>query len=89
VVAGRGRGGTRRWRGWLHRATHHSAADDRQLVQAAEQSRRDADHEDDGSGGSAGTDGSGGAGGSRAQASLDQVLRRAAEARASQHDTSR
>jgi len=61
---GRGRGGIRRWREWLHGATHHSAAEDNELVEAAEQSRRDADD----------------------QASLDQVLRRAAEARASQDD---
>jgi len=78
VATGRGRGGIRRWREWLHRATHHSADDDRQLVQAAEQSRRDGDEPD---GGSDGSDGSDGAGGPTAQASLDQVLRRAAEAR--------
>ena len=84
VATGRGRGGFRRWREWLHRATHHSAADDRHLVQAAEQSRRDSDDEagrSSGSGGSGGPAEAGGDDGSRAQASLDQVLRRAAEAR--------
>ena len=39
VASGRGRGGNRRWREWLHRATHHSADDDRQLVQADERAR--------------------------------------------------
>jgi len=78
VASGRGRGGARRWREWLRRATHHSADNDRQLVQAAEQSRRDSDDE----AGPSGSDGPSGSGGPvTAQASLDQVLRRAAEAR--------
>jgi len=76
VATGRGRGGPRRWREWLRRATHHSADVDRQLVQAAEQSRRDGEDEPGGSIGSSG---------SRPQASLDQVLRRA-EAQAAQRD---
>lgn len=77
MATGRGRGGFRRWREWLRRATHHSADDDRQLVQAAEQSRRDGEDEPGGSIASSG---------SRTQASLDQVLRRAAEAQAAQRD---
>jgi hypothetical protein len=72
VASGRRRGGLRRWRDWLHRATHHTADDDRQLVQAAEQSRLQDPNEP-------------GPGGSRAQASLDQVLRRAAAERAARH----
>jgi len=71
VATGRGRGGIRRWRAWLRRATHHSAEIDRQLVQAAEQPRREGEDEPSAS---------------RTQASLDQVLRRAAEARAAQRD---
>ncbi len=66
-----GRGGNRRWREWLHRATHHSADDDRQLVQADEQARHEGE----------------GGGGAKSQASLDQVLRRAAAERASRRDT--
>jgi len=83
VASGRGRGGTRRWREWLRRATHHSAEDDRHLVQADERSRRD-DEEAEVRGGPVevgGSAGSGDSGGPAAQASLDQVLRRAAEAR--------
>ena len=72
MASARGRGANRRWREWLHRATHHSADDDRQLVQAAEQSRL---QDENGPG----------PGGSRAQASLDQVLRRAAAERAARH----
>jgi len=73
MATGQARGGIRYWRDWLHRATHHSADADRQLVQADEQSRREG--EDDP-----------GAGGSRAQASLDQVLRRAAAERTPPRD---
>jgi hypothetical protein len=73
VASGHGRGGRRRWRDWLHRATHHSADDDRQLVQADEQSRRE------------GEDRPGG--GAKTQASLDQVLRRAAAERAARGGT--
>ena len=94
MAAGRGRGGIRRWREWLHRATHHSAEDDRQLLQAAEQTRRDGDDDRGEPGGPAEAGGSGGRTGDRraaprSHASLDQVLQRAAEARASQHDTQR
>ena len=74
MVTGPGRGGIRRWRDWLRRATHHSAADDRELVQADEQSRREAE------------DAPAGSGGHKSQASLDQVLRRAAAARAAEGD---
>ena len=64
MANGQGWGGNRRWREWLHRATHHSADDDRQLVQADEQSRREGENRP--------------GGGAKTQASLDQVLRRAA-----------
>ena len=74
MASGRGRGGNRRWREWLHRATHHSADDDRQLVQADEQARHEGEDHPRG-------------GGAKSQASLDQVLRRAAAERASRRDT--
>jgi hypothetical protein len=64
VANGQVRGGNRRWREWLHRATHHSADDDRRLVQADEQSRREGEGHP--------------GGGAKTQASLDHVLRRAA-----------
>jgi hypothetical protein len=88
VATGRGRGGVHGWRDWLRRATHHSADDDRQLVQAAEQSRREREGEDE-HGESSGSSVSSGSTGTRAQASLDQVLRRAAEARATRRDRER
>ena len=87
MATGRGRGGIRRWRAWLQRALHHSADDDRRPVQAADRSRHDDDrrlarpaeqsrHDDDLGPGTAVT----------AQASLDQVLRRAAAAREAVRD---
>ena len=86
MATGRGRGGIRRWREWLHRATHHGAADDVQPVQTDEQARPDGG--DEGSGGSSGSGEQSGSGGpATAHASLDQVLRRAAAARkAVRHD---
>jgi hypothetical protein len=89
VARGRGRGGVRRWREWLRRATQHRAADDHELVQAAEQSRREDVDEPAGSSGpsrSSVSSGYGGYSGTKSQASLDQVLRRAAEARAARCD---
>ena len=72
MVTAHGRGGIRRWQDWLRRVTHHSAEDDRQLVQADEDSRHEGeDHR----------------GGTKTQASLDQVLRRAEAERAARRDT--
>jgi len=72
VATAQGRGGIRRWQDWLRRATHHSAEDDRQLVQADEQERHEGEDR---------------RGGTKTQASLDQVLRRAEAERAARRDT--
>jgi hypothetical protein len=85
VASGRKRGGIRR-RGWLHRASHHRSE---QSVVASDAAGADRDEGESGAGrGEGGGHGDvrdGGGGGAPAgpdtQASLDQVLRSAAEAR--------
>lgn len=89
MTTGRKRGRVRR-RGWLHRASHHKAE---QFEGSSDTAGADPGKGEGGSGGSGGRQGEGGhgdirdigGGGSDAgpdtQASLDQVLRTAAQAR--------